>query len=250
MVLGLCHVFKMFTPLCLGLSIKKPNVHTRIATTKQSIAKSPECYVSSIFCLVAIVTMRRTEHRETVGRKPLSSKMRKKLLQRRASRSHKQQKPQPPPRGNAAEPQAAKHWTWVLQLTTPETRAQRRRYSCFFKSETYFQQYAFSHHISLYSYLQSSVRQSSSSGLADLLVIDPSSNQGTTTGNYKLKKLKKKWRLCGVPVSLCWTRVFSPLLFVWLYACVHPFRWKFRPHWWLCWLLLSCGLCQPPNLHW
>ena len=116
--------------------------HKIYKSTKQSIAKSPECCFTYVLHLVAIVTTRRTEHREMADRKLLSSKMRKKLSQRRASRSRKQQKPQLPPRGNAAEQRAARPWTWVLQLTTLETEAQRRRYSHehshFYKCELYF----------------------------------------------------------------------------------------------------------------
>lgn len=88
---------------------------------------SIECCLSYILYLVAIVTTRKTEHRETVGRKPSSLKTRRRPSQRRASRSHRQQKPQPLPRGNAAEEQAARLWTWALQPTTLETRAQTRR---------------------------------------------------------------------------------------------------------------------------
>lgn len=80
-------------------------------------------------CLVAIVTTRRTEPRETVGRKLLSLKTRRRLSQQRASRSRKQQKLRPPPHGNVAEQRAARLWTWVLRPTTLETRAQRTRYS-------------------------------------------------------------------------------------------------------------------------
>lgn len=124
-----------------------------------------------------------------VGRKPWSLKMRRKQSQRRASRSHKQQKPQPPPHGNAAELRAARLWTWVLQLTTLETRAQRRRYahkrSWLSKCGRYkfIFSYMCSTPVSICFSHQSSGRQSSSSGLADLLVIDSSSNQSATTGN-------------------------------------------------------------------
>lgn len=127
-----CHVFSIFNkPLCLGLSVTKQRTVTynNCKATKRWIVKSSECSLSNFLCLIAIVTTRRTEHRETEGRKPLSSKMRKKLSRRRASRSHKQQKPQPPPHGNAVEQQPARLWTWVLQPTTLETTAQRRRYA-------------------------------------------------------------------------------------------------------------------------
>lgn len=126
------------------------------------------------------------------NRKPLSSKMKKKLSQRRASRSRKQQKQQLPPHENAVEQQAARHWTWVLQLTTLETRAQKRRflpnrsYSHFSKYAKHVQLYTFTYLVCLYSCFKSSVRESTSSGIADLLVIDPSPNQGTKTGNYIL----------------------------------------------------------------
>lgn len=49
----------------------------------------------------------------------------------------------------------------------------------------HFQQYALNQDLSLCSSLKSSVRQSSSSGLADLLVIDPSPNQSTAAGNFR-----------------------------------------------------------------
>lgn len=49
----------------------------------------------------------------------------------------------------------------------------------------HFQQYASNQDLSLCSSLKSSVRQSSSSGLADLLVIDPSPNQSTAAGNFR-----------------------------------------------------------------
>lgn len=72
--------------------------------------------------------MRRTEHQETVGRKHSSSRMRRKQSQQRAFRSHKQLKPPPPPHGSAPWQQPTRPWTWVLQPTILETRAQRRRY--------------------------------------------------------------------------------------------------------------------------
>lgn len=56
--------------------------------------------------------------------------------------------------------------------------------------------------VSVYFSLQSSVRQSSSSGLADLLVIDPSSSQSATTGNNKLLHLKKLGRMKAMGVGL------------------------------------------------
>lgn len=133
-------------------------------------------------CVVChVVTMRKTMHLEMGGKTPLSLKTRKKRSQQRASRSHKPQKPRQPQQGNAVELAAARPWTWVLQHTTQETSALKTRYSpfCLFVFG-YFT--VFSRDVALHC-LQATVRQSSSGGIADLLVIDPAASQSTTTGD-------------------------------------------------------------------
>lgn len=137
-----------------------------------------------MLCLVChVVTTTKTTYLEMGGKTPLSSKTRKKQSQQRASRSHKQQKPPQPQQGNAVEPPAARPWTWVLQRTTQETRAPKTRYSHFglfvFGCSIVFSCDIAPHH------LQATVRQSSSGGIADLLVIDPAASQNTTAGQNR-----------------------------------------------------------------
>lgn len=156
--------------------------------------------------LVSIVTTKRRGRQETVGRKPWSSKTKRKLSQQRASRSHRQQRPPPPPHANAVERPAARRWTWVLQPTTLETRAQRRRYPQALDSRLppgFCCLHTFN---PCFHSLQSTGSKSSSSGLADLLVIDPSSNQSAAAGNCSFSVpfcLKMKFCLLVTFVSTC-----------------------------------------------